>query len=133
MKRLAVARALCALALIASIVVSLAACAPAEKPTLLGSWHAADTAGKSASLSDLTLTPDARFRYAGKNALGGPVAFTGSYRTGEDKGTPWIALIYDDYPDKPAVWFYSLEANQLTVSAQRGNLTNGSALVFTRQ
>jgi hypothetical protein len=113
--------------------VALLGCSAGAKPGLVGEWRSPDTAGKSASLSDLTLFADGRFRYAGENALGGPVAFGGSYQTGVDAGTPWIRLVYDDFPDRPTVWFYKLEEKQLLVSAVRGNLTNGSALTFARR
>jgi hypothetical protein len=109
------------------------AVAPASAQALLGEWRAADTAEKSGTLSDLTLTADGRFRYAGKNALGGPAAFGGSYQTGVQNGAPWIRLVYDDFPTNPTVWFYELDGAQLSVSAMQGNLTNGSALVFTRR
>jgi hypothetical protein len=130
----------------AAVVVTLAlasalltGCALAPKSgsargaTLVGNWRAADTAGQPASLSDLTLSANGQFRYGGKNALGGPVAFTGTYKTGVVEGTPWVALYYADYPDAPKLWFYRLEGDKLTVSAVRGNLTNGSALVLERQ
>lgn len=111
----------------------VAGCAPAKPASLIGTWTSPDTAGKNATLSDLTLYPDGRFRYAGKSALGGPAAFGGKYQTGVDKGLPWIRLVYADFPDRPTVWYYKLEGDKLTVSAVRGNLTNGSALVFMRK
>ena len=82
--------------------------------------------------SDLTFSPAGHFRYSGLNALGRPVAFLGTYATGVDHGTGWIALYYDDYTGGPKAWFYMLDGQQLKVSAIRGNLTNGTAMVFTR-
>ena len=120
-------------ALMALLVLTLAACSAKAKPSVVGTWHAADTAGKSGSLSDLTLSANGHFFYAGKNALGGPVRFGGTYRLGEQNGAPWIGLVYDDYPGRPTVWFYKLDETHLSVSTVQGNLTNGSALTFTRQ
>jgi hypothetical protein len=122
--------------LVALLLVGAAlfACAPAKPaPSLVGEWASPDTAGKTASLSDLTLKADGQFRYAGKSALGGPVAFGGTYQTGVEAGTPWIRLIYADFPDAPQLWYYKLEEKQMLVSAVKGNLENGSALVFTRK
>jgi hypothetical protein len=142
-------KALVALVLVAAAIMVLAGCGAGAKPTaatqpsaaptanpsqvLLGEWRAADTAGKSASLSDLTLSADGRFRYAGKNALGGPVAFGGTYQVGMVDGAQQIRLVYDDFPANPTLWFYKLEGSHLTVSTVQGNLTNGMALVFTRR
>jgi hypothetical protein len=123
---------LAALALVALVALTLAGCKQSP-PNVLGTWHNADTAGKPASLSDLTLTPDGRFRYGGKNALGGNVAFGGNYQTAVVNGSAVMRLIYDDFPNQPTIWFYRVDGNQLTVSSVQGNLTNGSALVFTRR
>ena len=113
---------------------ALSACAPARPAaSLIGEWTSPDTAGKVASLSDLTLFADGAFRYAGKSALGGPVAFGGTYETGVEAGTPWIRLVYADFPDQPTVWYYKLSEKRLLVSAVKGNLDNGSALTFTRR
>lgn len=114
-------------------VLALAGCSAKAKPSVVGTWRAADTAGKPGSLSDLTLQADGAFFYAGKNALGGPVRFGGRYTVGEQNGAPWIQLLYDAYPDRPTLWYYKIEGSQMTVSTVLGNLTNGSGLVFTRQ
>jgi hypothetical protein len=122
-----------ALLLVALMGVAAAGCGPKAKPSIVGSWRAADTADKSGTLSDLTLQPDGQFYYGGKNALGGSVRFGGRYRVGEEKGADWIRLDYDAYPGRPTVWFYKIEGTQLTVSTAQVNLTNGSGMVFTRQ
>jgi hypothetical protein len=125
-----------ALLVLALSVGALAGCvAPAtEKPvSLVGEWTSPDTAGKVASLSDLTLRADGTFRYAGKSAIGGPVAFGGTYQLGDDVGSPCIRLVYADFPDRPTVWYYRLDGKQLLVSTVKGNLTNGSALTFMRK
>jgi hypothetical protein len=127
------ASAVLLIAVAVGAALALGGCSAAAKPSLVGSWHAADTAGKAGSLSDLTLQADGHFFYAGRNALGGPVRFGGTYRTGVQNGAPWIGLAYDDFPGKPTIWFYKLEGTKLTVSTVQGNLTNGSALVFARQ
>jgi hypothetical protein len=121
------------LLIVALLGATFAGCGPKAKPSIIGSWRAADTAGKSGTLSDLTLQPDGQFYYGGKNALGGSVRFGGRYRVGEDNGADWIRLDYDAYPGRPTLWFYKIEGTQLTVSTARGNLSNGSGLVFTRQ
>lgn len=120
-------------ALLALAVLPLVGCAPKARPSLVGEWRAADTYGKVGSLSDLTLQADGHFYYAGKNALGGTVRFGGRYQMGEEKGVGWIRLDYDAYPGRPTVWFYRLDGNQLSVSSAQGNLTNGSAMVFTKR
>jgi hypothetical protein len=117
----------------ALLAAGLAGCAPKAKPSLVGTWRAADTADKTGSLSDLTLQADGQFYYGGKNALGGPVRFGGRYQVGEHSGAGWIRLDFDAYPGRPTLWFYKIEGTQLTVSTVQGNLTNGSGLVFTRQ
>jgi hypothetical protein len=122
-----------ALVIAAVLAAALSGCALKPKPSVVGTWRAADTAGKVGSLSDLTLRPDGQFYYAGKNALGGTVRFGGRYRVGVSNGADWIRLDYDAYPGKPTVWFYRIEGTQLTVSTVQGNLSNGAGLVFTRQ
>jgi hypothetical protein len=126
------APALLALAILA-LALSVGGCSAKAKPGVVGTWRSADTVGKAGSLSDLTLNADGTFFYAGKNALGGSVRFGGRYRVGEQDGAPWMQLAYDDYPDRNVVWFYKIEGSQLSASTMRGNLTNGSAMVFTRQ
>ncbi|MDR3686434.1 MAG: hypothetical protein P4L93_05725 [Coriobacteriia bacterium] len=106
---------------------------PAKQASLVGQWTSPDTAGKDASLSDITFFADGRFRYAGKSAIGSPVAFTGTYQTGSNSGAPTVTLVYADFPDRPTFWYYQLDGNTLKVSAVLGNLTNGSALTFTRK
>jgi zinc/manganese transport system permease protein len=120
-------------ALVALAMLPLAGCAPKARPSLVGEWRVADTYGKAGSLSDLTLQADGHFYYGGKNALGGPVRFGGRYQMGEQNGVGWIRLDYDAYPGRPTVWFYRLDGTRLSVSSVQGNLTNGSALVFTRR
>lgn len=115
------------------LLFALAGCSAKAKPSVVGTWRAADTAGKRGSLSDLTLQSDGHFYYGGKNALGVSVRFGGTYRLGQQNGAPWIGLVYDDFPSRQTVWFYKVDDTQLTVSTVQGNLTNGSALVFTRQ
>jgi hypothetical protein len=122
-----------ALLVVALLGAALAGCGSKAKPSVVGTWRAADTADKSGTLSDLTLQADGQFYYGGKNALGGPVRFGGRYRVGADKGADWIRLDYDAYPGRPTLWFYKIEGTQLTVSTVQGNLANGSGLVFTRQ
>jgi hypothetical protein len=92
-----------------------------------------DTSGKAASLSELTLAQDGTFTYGGRNAHGVPVTFSGRYDMGTEQRGPWIRLTYSDFPDRPTVWFYRLAPDTLTVSAVRGDLSNGTALVFTRR
>ena len=111
----------------------LVGCAPKKPASLVGEWTSPDTAGMNASLSDITFYSDGRFRYAGKSAIGSPVAFGGTYQTGADSGAPTVTLVYSDFPDRPTSWYYQLEGNTLKVSVVRGNLTNGSALTFTRK
>ena len=118
---------------LAALVLFAVACTPAAKPSLVGTWVSKDSSGKSANLSDLTLKADGTFEYAGKNALGGPVKFAGTYQTGTTTEGPWLRLTYSDFPDRSTLWFYRLEPTQLTVSAVAGDLANGSALVFTRR
>jgi zinc/manganese transport system permease protein len=117
----------------ALVVLPVAGCAPKAKQSVVGEWRAADTYGKAGSLSDLSLLADGHFYYGGKNALGGPVRFGGRYQTGEQDGAAWIRLDFDAYPNRPTVWFYRVDGDKLTVSSARGNLTNGSALVFTKR
>ena len=107
--------------------------APAGQANLVGEWTSPDTAGKNASLSDITFYPDGRFRYAGRSAIGGLVAFGGTYQQGQDAGTPTVKLVFADFPDRPTSWYYQLDGNTLKVSTVRGNLTNGSALTFKRK
>ena len=122
-----------AMVCVLAALVVLCACTPSKPASIVGAWSAPDTAGKNASLSELALSADGTFRYGGKNALGGPVAFTGTYQTGTDSGTPWLKLVYADFPDRPTVWFYRIEGDRLSVSSVRGNLDNGSALTFVRK
>ena len=110
-----------------------ATAAPSGRAALVGEWRAAGTAGKPGTLSDLSLLPSGHFRYTGKNALGGKVTFGGSYEVGTVNGSPQIRLVYDDFPDTPTRWFYMLDGTRLSVSSVQGNLSNGSALVFTRR
>jgi hypothetical protein len=121
-----------ALALAALLALAVCGC-KATPPSVLGSWRVAETAGKPASLSDLTLTSDGRFRYAGRNALGGVVAFGGTYQTAMVDGSAVMRLIYDDNPTQPTIWYYRVDGNQLIVSSVHSDLTNGTALVFTRR
>ena len=123
---------------VALLGLALAGCAPAkpapaEQASVVGSWTSPDTSGKNANLSDLTFYADGRFRYAGKSAIGGLVAFGGTYKMGSDSGAPTITLVFADFPDRPTFWYYQLDGNTLKVSGVRGNLTNGSALTFTRK
>lgn len=126
-------RALALSVVLVLAMITLAACAPKERPSLVGEWRAADTYGKPGSLSDLTLQADGHFYYAGKNALGGPVRFGGRYQAGTQQGADWIRLDFDAYPGRPSIWYYRLEADRLMVSSAQGNLDNGSALVFTKK
>ena len=112
-------------------LLALGACGP--KPTLAGTWEAQAASGKPASLSTLTLRPDGTFRYAGKNALGGPVAFGGTYRVGRTPSGPTLTLVYADFPNNPVTWYYALSQDELRVSTLLGDLKNGTALTFQRQ
>jgi len=127
-----------ALLSVALLGLVLSGCAPgkqasANQPSVVGSWTSPDTAGKNANLSDLTFYADGRFRYAGRSAIGGLVAFGGTYQMGSDSGAPTITLVFADFPDRPTFWFYQLDGTTLKVSGVRGNLTNGSALTFVRK
>lgn len=126
------ARAATAIALagVLALALALAGCAP--KPSLVGTWEAPITSGKPGQLSTLMLNADGTFRYGGKNALGGPVAFGGTYKLGSADGAPTVTLDYADYPGRPITWFYSLTSDKLAVSTVRADLTNGTALTFER-
>jgi hypothetical protein len=102
-------------------------------PSVVGSWQIAESAGDAGKLFDLTLAQDGTFIYAGKNALGAPVRFLGTYTMGSSTDGQWMRLVYHDRPSDPTVWFYRVDDKQLTVSTQPGNLDNGTALVFNRK
>ena len=120
-------------ALLAGVVCVLAMSGCGPKPTLVGRWEAQATSGKRASLSTLTLESDGTFRYAGKNALGGPVAFGGTYKLARTPSGPTLTLVYADFPNTPVTWYYALSRDELRVSTVLGDLKNGTALTFQRQ
>jgi hypothetical protein len=128
---------------IALAVVVLSGCS-AKKPAasaqtnidpakLVGTWTITETQNQPASLSDLTLRADGTFRYAGRNALGGPVAFGGRYKLGIYQNAPWIELFYDDYPDRATVWYFRMSDNELQVSPKAAELGRETALRFVRK
>jgi hypothetical protein len=114
------------------LVAQLAGCSASPQKRLEGRGVADSTSGKKGTLSDLTLSPDMTFQYAGQNAYGGTVRFGGTWKTGGSAQGPTITLVYHDFPDKPVTWFYEVASDTLRVSTQPGNLKNGSALVFMR-
>lgn len=126
------ALALCAVALTGcSAKPKASAPAKADPAVLFGTWSIPETQNQRGALSDLTLRPDGTFRYAGHNALGGPVAFGGRYKVGVHGPTPWLELFYDDYK-QPTVWFYQVSGKELVVSPDQTRLSGESALKFVR-
>ncbi len=114
------------------LLAGTAGCSGA-KQKLVGSWVAATNAGKPGSLSDLTIAGDNTFLYAGKNAFGSSVRFGGKYTLGSSKAGPWIRMVYDDFPDRPIVWFYKVNGRWLEVSTVAADLKNGTAMALSRQ
>lgn len=129
--RIALAAFVCAALFALALLSGCSAEDPASK--LVGEWSAPATADKPANLSDLTLKADKTFVHVGKNALGGKVTFMGVYETGTSKEGPWVRLVYHDFPDRQVAWFYKIEGDKLYVSSLVGNLSNGTALEFTRK
>jgi hypothetical protein len=132
MRRITTMVAMLIAALLIAGPVGCSAKKPAA-PSVVGSWQIAESAGDAGKLFDLTLAQDGTFIYAGKNALGAPVRFLGTYTMGKSADGEWLRLSYNDRPGDPTVWFYRVDDKQLAVSTQPGNLDNGTALVFIRK
>jgi hypothetical protein len=43
-----------------------------------------------------------------------------------------VRLTYDDFPDRPEVWYFRVKGNTLTVAPTPAELDTDAALVFTR-
>jgi hypothetical protein len=83
-------------------------------------------------LSDIGFGQDGSFRHSGSNALGRPVNFGGRYQVGTSAVNSVIRLVYDDFPDKPTVWFFRLNGDTLTVAPSVADLDSETAIVFKR-
>ena len=101
-------------------------------PSIAGLWTIPALKGQPVSLSEIAFESDGVFRQSGSNALGMPVAFQGRYQI-EDSAGMWILrLTYNDYPDRPEVWYFRLEGNRLIVAKAPGGLDSGAVTVFER-
>lgn len=134
------ARTLCRVGIVlglAALCATLALMGCAEepqppKPTLIGRWTSVQATGTTALLDEIVFEADGTFRHSGRNALGLPVAFTGAYTLGTDEQGAYIRLTYNDYPDKPTVWYYRLGMSTLSVSTDARDLQAGRAQRYRR-
>jgi hypothetical protein len=106
--------------------------APVSTGSIVGLWTNAAAKGQAASLSEIGFGEDGSFRHSGDNALGFPVNFGGSYQLGSSAQDSVIRLTYDDFPDKPTVWFFRLKGDTLTVAPLAEDLETERAIVFRR-
>jgi hypothetical protein len=107
-----------------------ASAAPAA--SVVGLWSVPYAKDREATLAEIGFGADGSFRHSGTNALGLPVNFQGRYVVGDSPQTPAIQLVYDDFPDKPVIWYYRLDKAGLTVAEDPSLLDSANAIHFQR-
>ena len=121
--------------LVAAILFLSAAagCSAFAKPGVVGVWNAPAAAGKAGSLPDLTLRADGSFTHAGLNGLRVGVTFLGTYEVTSLGGAPVLRLTYNDFPSKPSILYYTVDAKTLTVAVTKQALAQGAGEVYERR